>query len=207
MTDSNKYRFSRAHNLHIVDAEDCDEHGMPVITGSNSVPEELVAFTDAANHKGRACVHFFLDDYRFERVWSCPEKYAGVLTRMGSACTPDFSTYTDMPKPLKAYNVYRSRALGAYFERLGLDVYPTLQWAEDDDMPWMLAGLPEGVTAACSTRGCAASKSSRARFSEQFAKALDIVKPSHVVMYGKSDFVDFRGVPHTCFEARSNNGR
>ena len=42
-------------------------------------------------------VHFFLDDYQFERVWNTPDKYLTYLSRYGCVLAPDFSLYIDFP--------------------------------------------------------------------------------------------------------------
>ncbi len=38
-------------------------------------------------------VHFFLDDYRFETVWSRPQKALQYLRRFNTLLTPDFSGF------------------------------------------------------------------------------------------------------------------
>ena len=42
-------------------------------------------------------VHFFIDDYQFNRVWAQPDAYLDRLRRFQAVCSPDFSTYTDFP--------------------------------------------------------------------------------------------------------------
>lgn len=39
-------------------------------------------------------VHFFVDDYQFQRVWNQPDKYIPLLRKFGAVCAPDFSMYT-----------------------------------------------------------------------------------------------------------------
>ena len=45
-------------------------------------------------------VHFFLYDYKFEKVWKEPEKQVERLKRYKAILTPDFSMYTDMAPAL-----------------------------------------------------------------------------------------------------------
>ena len=52
-------------------------------------------------------VHFFVDDYQFQRVWNQPDKYIPLLQKFGAVCAPDFSMYTDMPLAMQIYNHYR----------------------------------------------------------------------------------------------------
>lgn len=63
--------------------------------------------------QGKA-VHFFIDDYQFERIWNNPEKYVDKLKQYVCVATPDFSPYGDMPHALQIYNHYRKHWVGAW---------------------------------------------------------------------------------------------
>ena len=62
-------------------------------------------------------VHFFLYDYKFERVWKSPDSDIEKLRRYRAVLSPDFSIYTEMTPVLQLYNVFRNRWCGAYFAR------------------------------------------------------------------------------------------
>ena len=64
-------------------------------------------------------VHFFVDDYQFQRVWNQPDKYIPLLRKFGAVCAPDFSMYTDMPLAMQIYNHYRKHWLAAYWQQCG----------------------------------------------------------------------------------------
>jgi hypothetical protein len=61
-------------------------------------------------------VHFFLNNYRFESVWSRPAKMLQALRRYTTVLTPDLSLYADYPLALQPWNTYRSRWYGANCE-------------------------------------------------------------------------------------------
>jgi len=42
-------------------------------------------------------IHCFIDDYQFVRLWNSPDTYISMLQKFHCVCSPDFSTYTDMP--------------------------------------------------------------------------------------------------------------
>ena len=42
-------------------------------------------------------VHFFLYDYRFERVWKSPDNDIEKLSRYRAVLSPDFSMYLETP--------------------------------------------------------------------------------------------------------------
>lgn len=60
------------------------------------------------NHLDRM-VHFFLYDYKFERVWKNPDTDLEKLKRYKAVLTPDFSMYTEMNPTLQLYNTFRNR--------------------------------------------------------------------------------------------------
>ena len=69
-------------------------------------------------------VHFFLYDYRFERVWKNPDNDMAVLS-------PDFSMYLEMAPVMQIYNVFRNRWCGAYWASKGIRVIPSVNWGDE----------------------------------------------------------------------------
>ena len=70
------------------------------------------------NHLNRM-VHFFLYDYRFERVWKNPDNDIEKLSRYRAVLSPDFSMYLEMAPVMQIYNVFRNRWCGAYWASKG----------------------------------------------------------------------------------------
>ena len=149
-------RTNKAYNLDKVYSTELtdDFWQMPVIYNQDYVPERLVGFnyakTYADKHVG---IHFFIDDYQFERVWNYPDKYLDMLMAYDCILSPDFSLYSDMPMAMKIWNVYRSRQIGAYYQSCGVRVIPTISWAEPETYTFCFAGVPEGSVVAVSTVG------------------------------------------------------
>ena len=88
-------------------------------------PEWLVPYGQRVRSTGGladGAVHFFLDDYRFETVWSRPRKALQHLSKYPTLLTPDFSVFADYPPALQIWNVYRSRWCGALWQSLGFTV-------------------------------------------------------------------------------------
>lgn len=125
-------RTIRGYNLHICNAYDCDDGGWPMLATVDAMPKGLVTFEVATAYKHPdAFCHFFIDDYRFERVWNQPERYIDTLRKYDGVLSPDFSMYTDMPLPMQAWNSYRSKALAKYWQGEGITVIPTLCWSDE----------------------------------------------------------------------------
>lgn len=117
-------RTYNAYNLYQYDERRVDgKFQMPIIEKQIfNAPKTLSSFTNVintANEADKQCgVHFFSDDYKFERIWNAPDEYIQKLTSFECALTPDFSLYIDMPMAMKIWNVYRSRLIGQMMQRL-----------------------------------------------------------------------------------------
>ena len=183
-------------NLEIVPESMVGNYDLPLLDGCfAAVPRKMIPFNMAKGHAdAEACVHFFIDDYQFERVWRSPQRYAMMLKPFHSVCTPDFSLYIDMPMAMKIWNVYRSRTIGAYWQKQGLNVVPTLQWAEPRTFSFCFDGIPLGSTVAVSTLGAAKGRLSRQLWTAGMAEAIRRLQPSTVLLYGSPIEFDFGNI-------------
>lgn len=73
-------------------------------------------------------VHFFTYDWFFDKVYENAADLAEKLRQYYALLSPDFSMFTDMPKALQIYSVFKNRWCGAYWQSLGLRVIPTISW-------------------------------------------------------------------------------
>ena len=185
---------------------------MPIIRRCDTVPERLIGFNYVKTATETDCgVHFFIDDYQFERVWSNPRQMLPRLARFQCVLTPDFSLYTDMPLAMKIWNTYRSRMIGQIMQREGLNVIPTLSWAEEDTYPFCFDGIEPGGVVAVSTVGVARNRDARELWFQGMDEALRRLHPSMVLCYGIPIGYDFGDVPvkwyeplkFTCYSAGS----
>lgn len=200
-------RTHNAMNLHVCDASRCPDGWFPDITGTDYVPERLVSFNRRRSAPDGATVHFFIDDYRFEAMWRNPERYMASLARFRAVLSPDFSAYTDMPRPVQLYNEYRRRVLHAAMERVGIEVIPTVTWSTPDMDGVFFSGMPKGGTVAVSTVGCARRPESREGFSRGMSAMLQAVKPRTVLVYGDADIYDFSDANAVFFKPDTNGAK
>lgn len=70
---------------------------------------EVLSDTKPKSHTG---VHFFVDDYQFERIWNRPDDYIPQLKKYACVASPDFSPYGDMPLITQMFNHYRKHWVG-----------------------------------------------------------------------------------------------
>jgi len=191
-------RTIKSLNLDIVGRSDFtdDFWEMPIIRNDGYVPERLVGFnyakTSAEKNVG---IHFFLDDYQFERVWNNPEKYIDVLKQYECILSPDFSIYIDMPKPVKIFNIYRSRQIGSFYQSHGIRVIPSLEWGDSETYDFAFAGIPKGSIVAISNVSVKKDKELGEIWKRGLAEMINRIEPSTILFYdGETDF-DFGKIP------------
>ena len=177
------------HNLAYAQFPGVGDYGIPEMlsTHINNLQDiPLQGFNYALKEKNaeNIGVHFFLHDYQFERVWNYPDRYTEILKKFSFVLSPDFSPYADMPKVLKAYNVYRNRWCGRYWQDFGIDVIPTVTWSDDESLDYCLDGIPKHSTIAISTMGegrWAKWQSLKRNWDYVMTK----LEPETVLLYGK----------------------
>ena len=162
--------------------------GIPDLPAATTVPTRLIAYNDRfkAEHPAPGdAVHFFLDDYRFETVWTQPRRSLSRVIRAGHALSPDFSLWREMPAAMQLWQVYRSRWCGAWMHSNGVDVIPTVSWSTPQSYDFCFAGIPKRSVVAVSTvgiRGDEAEKGFRRGLEEMLLSLL----PETVLVYGRS---------------------
>lgn len=158
--ENERHRTNDTYNLGIMDHENVSDFWqMPIIENNNYIPSNLIGFNYAKTSKEKNVgIHFYLDDYQFERLWNRPEDYIEILKQYECILSPDFSLYMDMPMPMKIWNIYRSRLIGQYYQSQGIKVIPTLSWAEEETFQFCFEGIPQGSIVSISTIGVKKNK-------------------------------------------------
>ena len=180
-------RTNRAYNLDIIDYSNLANEfwQMPIIKNDNFIPDELIGFNYAKSSKEKNVgIHFYLDDYQFERLWNYPEKYIDVLKEYECILSPDFSLYMDMPMPMKIWNIYRSRQIGAYYQSNGIKVIPTISWAEKATFEFCFEGIPKGSIVSISTIGVKNDKEALQIWKDGVNEMIKRIEPSVILIYG-----------------------
>ena len=130
-------------------------------------------------------VHCFVDDYQFARLWNQIDRYIPTLRRFACICSPDFSTYTDMPLAMQIYNHYRKHWLGAYMQLMGVTVIPTISWSTPDSFGWCFDGEPAHSIVAVSSVGTQNNPEAKNLFDAGYNEMMRRLEPSEVIFYGK----------------------
>ena len=179
-------RKSQLDNLHLkkfVNFADCYE--MPTLKACNIIPTSLVSFNAALTAKDHnQCVHFFIDDYQFERIWNLPDRYVECLRQFQCVIAPDFSQYTDMPYPQRMWNNYRGKFIGAWLQSQGVTVIPNVTWSLPDSYEYCFDGIPQQSVIAINSTGAARYGLTRFLWLKGYREALSRLRPLAVIRYG-----------------------
>ena len=169
-------------------------------------------YAKTAKNRDQKGIHFYVDDYQFERLWNHPDKYIPLLSEFAAVCTPDFSQFIDMPVAMRIYNHYRKHWLGAYWQAHGIHVVPTICWSDEESYEWCFDGEPRGGTISISSVGTQGNLQTQERFKKGCMEAMSRLNPTQILWYGNlSDEFDWNVVkitPHYKeIERRRKNGR
>lgn len=176
--------------------------------------DSMVRFKDTQSCDFRYAqgLHFYSDDYQFERVWAQPEVYLELLRQFAFVVETDFSMYLDFPEPLQKWNHYRNQLLGAWWQQQGLWVIPSASWSDQASFAWAFEGLPENSTVAISTVGCVKGRELYGYFMDGVRELIRQKQPTGLLVYGKltddiRELCEKHGIrtksyPHTMMGAR-----
>lgn len=179
-------RKSQLDNLHLKKFVNfADGYEMPTLKACNIIPTALVPFNAALTAKDHnQCVHFFIDDYQFERIWNLPDRYVECLRQFQCVIAPDFSQYTDMPYPQRIWNNYRGKFIGAWLQSQGLTVIPNVTWSLPDSYEYCFDGIPQQSVIAINSTGAARYGLTRFLWLKGYREALSRLRPLAVIRYG-----------------------
>lgn len=174
---------------------------MPIIKNQNFIPNDIVGFNYAMTNESKDCgIHCFVDDYQFERLWNCPDKYFEILSQYQCFFSPDFSLYMDMPMSMKIWNIYRSRMIGAYYQSKGIKVIPTISWAEKETFEFCFLGIESKSVVAVSTIGVKTNDYSLKIWKDGMDEMIKRIKPSAIIVYGGKLEYDYNNIKVYYFE-------
>ena len=194
--ENERQRTNNTYNLELFDKFVCDgKYQMPIIDNDNYIPKKLIGFNYAKTSKERNTgIHFYLDDYQFERIWNNPEEYVDILEKYDCILSPDFSLYLDMSYSMKIWNVFRSRLIGQYYQRQGIKVIPTLSWAEEETFEFCFDGIPKGSIVSISTIGVKRSNEAMNIWKNGVDEMIKRIEPSTILIYGGKIDYDFKNI-------------
>ena len=193
-------------NLGLFDQKYCvGKFQIPKLMPAERCPNKLICFSNVNRMDDFSVgVHFFMDDFRFERIWKMPNRYIPLLKKFSCVLSPDFSLFADMPVAQQIWNVYRSRLLGFMMQRVGIEVIPVVSWSDKQSFEFCFDGIAKGGLVAVSSVGSIKNKYDRIRFVTGLNAMIDRLTPSSILFYGKIPEFDFKNIKihhfYTCRE-------
>lgn len=166
-------------------AQYCGMFEFPRIFPVYEIPNRLIAFSKAVSCKDYdQWVHFFEDDYLFERIWRRPKKYLELLKKYNGVILPDFSVYRDMPFVMQLWNIYRSRAIGCWLQSNGIKVIANIRFGDKRTYQCVCDGIDKHCAIALGSYGTLKNKEDRRIFVAGLDAIMKILQPTIVVVYG-----------------------
>lgn len=78
--ENERTRTDNKYNLDMVDvSKTVGYYEMPIIKKESFIPTDLIGFNYAKSSKNKNTgIHFYIDDYQFERIWNNKEQYIEI---------------------------------------------------------------------------------------------------------------------------------
>lgn len=97
------------------------KYNIPIIKPETNIRIDKVLwipinYAKTQHEPGKCGLHFYKDDYQFERLWNYPDKWIPLLQKFAVVCAPGFSIYKEMPLAMQIYQHFRKHWLAAYWQ-------------------------------------------------------------------------------------------
>ena len=162
------------------------QYEMPVVRAINcSIPRDIVALYHIGRCKHEECIpHFYTEDRRFESTWTFPCKSLNKIACYPLVISPDFSVYEELAFPQKLWNIFRNKALAAWWQYNGLNVIPNVSWIHGKDYAVSFDGWPKHSVIAVNSTGINDDEKCKIMWLEGYKVMLKTLEPIHILRYG-----------------------
>ena len=133
-------------------------------------------------------VHFYIQDYLFDRVWNSPDRYLDMLKKHPGVVGPDFSLFRDTPYPIQIWSHYKIQWIERYWQLYGINVIPNIVWSDVKSYEWCFDGVPTESVISISANGCMNNPADRSVFYRGYIKAQEVLKPKLILLHCAKGF-------------------
>ena len=125
-------------------------------------------------------IHCYTEDYRFEITWRTPELSLKRVLELDHVIAPDFTVYSKASPYINNWQLYRSLAVFSYWQNMGVNVIPSINWISASQIEFNLNLYPPFTIIAvrCPHRRYLAEWTTGAK------KIAQVIKPSTVLHFG-----------------------
>lgn len=176
--------FDALHREELFDGEDTTD-GIPDVLRlplPTPLPKAFIDWPHRKSFPDGTGLHFFVDDYQFERVWNHPHWYVNEFKkRHPIVFSPDFSIFRDCPIVMQRWNTYRARWTCRWYQEQGVSMFPSVTWGDRKSFDFAFLGIPKGSVVATSSIG---RKRAGIGWDEGYAAMIDHIDPELVFIVG-----------------------
>lgn len=175
------------HTRYYAGATYAGDFEMPVIEGTDEVPERLVRFSDSKSSKRNdvdAWIVPYEHDIKLRPMWRDAFRYMEDMLKHPGIVSWDFSMYRNMPFALQYWNCFRGRLLGSLFERCGGVCIPNIRPSDSRSFAYAFDGLPTEATLAMGTTGALRASEDRTVFAAYVRETVERLRPKNIIVYG-----------------------
>lgn len=151
--------------------------------------EKIYPYTmKSAAKESEIGLHFFVYDRYFAKsLWNRLEQITKGLARFDILFTPDYSCFVDAPTVfVNKTSIYKTRFIGAYWQKCGFNVIPTATYGDVDSFSWCFEGLPENSIIAIGNETVRLNDPFSVRLWQLAVLELEKQKkPTLIIIYGK----------------------
>lgn len=177
------------------------EYEIPVVKGirlKKTKGLKVIAFDEChlipPKERKQYIVHFYIYDYKFERVWTYINKNTEFLKQFKAVISPDFSQYIDMPRAMQIWNLWRCNFMAYWWQSHGIPVIYNACWSDSLSFLYTWDGAPKNGCICVSSKGCVLEDKrntkddtliqTSSRFKAGFVDMLDNLSPTQVMWLG-----------------------
>lgn len=167
---------------------------IPIIHNPSEIiiPSGITPFTEREHAVGtNEAIGFFEKDLKFAEVLIDPAAYIEDFRRFQTLISVDCSMYIDAPLAVQIINLYRSRAIGSYYQRNGCNFYPLPRWGNEFTYttqyfpePVAFLGIERKGIVCVGTYGCINSREEKYYFKAGLDAMMQYLEPQVVLVYG-----------------------
>ena len=174
---------------------------IPIIEDTNPpLPVKVIPFSkrnQSVDHN--EYLIFYENDLEFGNVVQNPEIYIDAFKKFKGIISLDNSLYIDSPLTVQIGNVYKSRAIGYYFQSKGINVIANCRWGDERsftncELPEKFAflGIPKHSIVSIGTYGCNQGKEEKRLLREGLKAMIEEIQPRCVIVYGSMSDIVFK---------------
>lgn len=182
------------------------KYGIPLIKPCEIVPGEIIPFDKALKekHPENKFIHFYINDFFFDRIWSMPYKYINLFKKFAGVISPDFSMFLNAPNAFNIFQHYKKQTLSHFWQMHGINVISSFGAAGVASYEWCFDGLPYNSIIAISTIGV-----DKNPFLDAVKELFKRLSPKLLLVYGKNfpELEDLFGKKIIRFESRTEQLR